>query len=80
MLRHSKVDTARIGFVTIGLNGSAQPCMLDNSIVKDDLGFGLGPHPQLERKAADPNVSFDTTIGPVHIKVGGSEKRAPRRS
>jgi leucyl aminopeptidase (aminopeptidase T) len=80
MLRHSKVDTARIGFVTIGLNGSVQPCMLDNSIVKDDLGFGLGPHPQLERKAADPNVSFDTTIGPVHIKVGGSEKRAPRRS
>jgi leucyl aminopeptidase (aminopeptidase T) len=71
LLRHSKVDTARIGYVTIGLNGAAEPCMLDNSIVKDDVGFGLGPHPQLERSAVDPNVSFDATIGPVHLDVRG---------
>jgi len=45
--------------------------MLDNSIVKDDVGLGLGPHPQLERRIADPMVSFDCTVGPVRIEIGG---------
>ncbi len=69
VLHRSKVERAKIGYVTIGLNPVAEPCMLDNSIVKDDLGIGLGPHPQLERAAADPAVSFDCTIGPVRIET-----------
>jgi len=69
ILRHSKAETARVGTMTIGLNRAAKPCMLDNSIVKDDLGFGLGPHPQLERGRVDPEVSFDSTIGPVRIDI-----------
>ncbi len=69
ILKQSKVESARIGNMTIGLNPVARPCMLDNSIVKDDLGFGLGPHRQLERHAADPEVSFDSTIGPVRIDI-----------
>jgi len=70
VLRQSKVGSARIGYVTIGFNPAAEPCMLDNSIVKDDVGIGLGPHPQLERHAADPAVSFHETIGPVHMEIG----------
>src|SRR5438132_334110 len=70
VLRMSKVTSARIGYVSAGLNAAAQPCMLDNSIVKDDLGIGLGPHPQLERSAADPTVSFDCTIRPVRMEIG----------
>jgi len=69
LLRQSKSDRARIGYFTIGLNAAAEPCMLDNSIVKDDVGLGLGPHPELERRIADPKVSFDWTIGPVQIKI-----------
>jgi len=70
VLRMSKVTSARIGYVSVGLNAAAEPCMLDNSIVKDDVGIGLGPHPQLERSAADPTVSFDCTIGPVRMEIG----------
>ena len=70
LLRQSKAENARIGNVTIGLNAAAEPCMLDNSIVKDDVGLGLGPHPQLERRAVDPTVSFDWTIGPVRMEIG----------
>ncbi len=69
LLQQSKVGAARIGYITIGLNAAAEPCMLDNSIVKDDLGIGLGPHPQLERGAADPTVSFDATVGPVRMEI-----------
>jgi len=71
LLRQSKSESARIGYVTIRLNTAADPCMLDNSIVKDDVGLGLGPHPQLERRIADPMVSFDCTVGPVRIEIGG---------
>jgi len=70
LLRLSKSGSARIGYFTVGLNAVAEPCMLDNSIVKDDLGLGLGPHPQLERNAADPTVSFDWTVGPVRMEIG----------
>src|SRR5438132_14107725 len=35
VLRPSKSKSARIGYFTIGLNEAAEPCMLDNSIVKD---------------------------------------------
>jgi len=70
VLRPSKSKSARIGYFTIGLNEAAEPCMLDNSIVKDDVGLGLGPHPELERRIADPTVSFDWTVGPVRIEIG----------
>jgi len=70
LLRQSKSKSARIGYITIGLNAAAEPCMLDNSIVKDDVGLGLGPHPELERRIADPTVSFDWTVGPVRIEIG----------
>jgi leucyl aminopeptidase (aminopeptidase T) len=69
-LRGSKVENARLGFVSFGLNEAAKPCMLENSIVKDDVGIGLGPHPQLERRIADPSVSFTATIGPTQMEVG----------
>ncbi len=69
MLSQSKVGRTHLGWFTVGLNPSAQPCMLDNSIVKDDVGIGLGPHPQLERRGADPEVFFSATIGPVHLEA-----------
>lgn len=68
-LKESKVGSARLGFMTVGLNKAAKPCMLDNSIVKDDVGIGLGPHPLLERRIADPSVSFGATIGVVRIDI-----------
>ena len=70
LLASSKSSTARFGWFTVGLNPAAEPFMLDNSIVKDDVGIGLGPHPQLERKAADPSVSFSATLGPATLEIG----------
>ncbi len=70
MLVQSKVSTAKVGFFSVGLNPVAEACMLDNGIVKDDVGIGLGPHPQLERRAADPSVSFTATTGPVRLEIG----------
>jgi len=64
-----KMERARLGWFTIGLNAAAQPCMLDNSIVKDDVALGLGPHPQLERRAADPSTFFYSTTGPLTIEI-----------
>jgi leucyl aminopeptidase (aminopeptidase T) len=69
-LKGSKVGSARVGYVTIGLNAAAEPCMLENGIVENDVGIGLGPHPQLERRAADPSISFSETIGPVQMEIG----------
>ncbi len=71
ILRQSKSQGTRIGYVTIGLNEAAEPCMLDNSVVKDDIGVGLGPHPELERRIADATGSFDWTVGPVRLEIGG---------
>jgi len=70
LLASSKASEARIGWFTVGLNPAAEPVMLDNSIVKDDVGIGLGAHPQLERKAADPSVSFHETLGPATLEIG----------
>ncbi len=68
LLAHANASASRVGYVSVGLNPAAEPCMLQNAIVKDDVGFGLGPHPQLERRLADPSVSFDATIGPVRLE------------
>ena len=76
-LKASRAPTARLAWFSIGLNPAAEPCMLDNSIVKDDVGLGLGPHPQLERRAADPSVSFSMTIGPCRIEIGASRVTRP---
>ncbi len=69
VLKESQAAGTRLGYVTIGLNPAAEPCMLENSCVKDDVGLGLGPHPQLERRAADPSVSFYATIGRVRVEI-----------
>ncbi len=70
ILKESNVSRARVGHFTVGLNPAAEACMLENGIVKDDVGIGLGPHPQLERRAADPSVSFSATTGPVRLEIG----------
>ena len=69
-LRDSKASKARIGWFSIGLNPAAEPCMLDNSIVRDDVCLGLGAHPQLERRLVDPAVSFGESIGRSTIELG----------
>ncbi|HEV8595977.1 MAG TPA: aminopeptidase [Thermoplasmata archaeon] len=68
-LKMSGVAKARIGYVTVGLNPKADTGMLDNSIVENNVGIGLGAHPALERKAFDPNVFFVATMGRSHIEV-----------
>lgn len=59
----------RIEWLSIGLNSFAEPCMLDNSIVKDDVGIGLGPHPVLERSKMTSAPYFEGTIGLSAIDV-----------
>ena len=44
--------------------------MFNNGMVENDVGFALGPHPQLERRAANRSVSFYSTIGPARLEVG----------
>src|SRR2546427_4765884 len=68
--KSSKTSRARIGWFTDSLNPAAKPVMLDNSIVKDDVGIGLGPHQQLERKVADPSGSFYSTLGTATLEIG----------
>src|SRR2546428_703242 len=68
-LGDSKASKARIGWFSIGLTPAAEPCMLDNSIVRDDVCLGLGAHPQLERRLADPAVSFGESIGRSTIEI-----------
>jgi hypothetical protein len=53
----------------MGLNAAAEPCMLDNSIVSNDVGIGLGPHPELEPTRAGSRPYFDSTIGPVKLDI-----------
>jgi leucyl aminopeptidase (aminopeptidase T) len=68
-LKMSGAERARVGYVTVGLNPKAEPGMLDNSIVENNVGIGIGAHPGLERKAFDPNVFFVSTMGRSHIEV-----------
>jgi len=71
-LPDSKRRKCRLGWFSIGLNLAAKPCMLDNSIVKDDVGIGFGPNPQLERLEADPSLSFYATMGMARVEIGNS--------
>jgi hypothetical protein len=68
-LGHAKTSGDHVGWFSVGLNSAAAPCMLDNSIVKDDVGIGLGPHPLLEPSSARSKLYFDGTIGPVKLTV-----------
>jgi len=63
---------ARLGWFSVGLNAAAAPGMLDNSIVKDDVGIGLGHHWELERTKADPSLAFYVTIGPSRLEIQGA--------
>lgn len=60
---------SRLGWFSIGLNSQAETCMLDNSIVKDDVGLGLGPHPQLELSKIGNKQYFEATMGVGRVDV-----------
>jgi len=70
LLKVPKASRARLGSFSIGLNPDAEPCMLDNSIVEDDVGIALGGHPQLEPRLHDPDVSFSATLGRCEVDIG----------
>ena len=69
LLRNRRGADNRMGWFSIGLNAAAEPCMLDNSIVQNDVGIGLGPHPQLKPTKAQLMPQFGATIGQVRIEV-----------
>ncbi len=69
LLGHRKGSGDRMRWFSIGLNSAAEPCMLDNSIVKDDVGIGLGPHPMLEASKVGSKSYFDGTIGLVNLEI-----------
>jgi hypothetical protein len=59
----------RTNWISIGLNAAAEPCMLDNSIVKDDVAIGLGHHPVLQRARTRYETNFDSTIGLAKVQI-----------
>jgi leucyl aminopeptidase (aminopeptidase T) len=65
----SKELRARMNWFSIGLNAAAEPCMLDNSIVKDEVAIGLGSHPVLEPLNAGSKLNFDSTIGLAKVET-----------
>ncbi len=69
-LRDRGTGGSQLGWFSIGLNAAAKPCMLDNSIVQNDIGIGFGPHPMLERVKAQRGISFDATVGLAKVEVG----------
>ncbi len=69
-MRELRGSRRRLGWMTIGLNRAAEPCMLDNSMVNEDVGFGMGVHPGLDRRSAS-GPQFDATSGTAHLEVDG---------
>jgi len=65
----AKGARGQVGWFTIGLNSAAEPCMLDNSIVENDVGIGLGQHLLLERSGTKPSIQFYSTIGLADIEI-----------
>jgi leucyl aminopeptidase (aminopeptidase T) len=65
----SKKLRARMNWFSIGLNAAAEPCMLDNSIVKDEVAIGLGKHPVLEPSSTRHALNFDSTIGLAGVET-----------
>jgi hypothetical protein len=68
VLRHGRVAGDQMRWFSVGLNSAAEPCMLDNSIVRNDVGIGLGPHPLLEPSRLTKSY-FEGTIGLATIEV-----------
>jgi len=69
VLDRSRTSANRLRWFSIGLNPAAYPCLLDNSIVKDDVGIGLGPNPQLEPSTVGSELYFDSTIGLANVET-----------
>lgn len=69
LLHDQKNRRNQMGWFTIGLNSAAEPCMLDNSIVLNGVGIGLGPHPLLEPLKARPDIQFYSTIGLADVEL-----------
>lgn len=64
-----RLASKNVGWFSIGLNPAAEPCMLDNSIVQNDIGIGLGRHPLLEPSRVMRGGPFEATIGPAKIAI-----------
>jgi leucyl aminopeptidase (aminopeptidase T) len=69
LLRQGRATGHQMGWFSVGLNPAAEPCMLDNSIVKNDIGIGLGPHPVLEPSRVMSKPYFEGTIGLGNVEV-----------
>jgi leucyl aminopeptidase (aminopeptidase T) len=69
LLGHHRGSGDRMRWFSVGLNLAAEPCMLDNSIVKDDVGIGLGPHPIMESSKVGSKVYFDGSMGVADVVV-----------
>jgi leucyl aminopeptidase (aminopeptidase T) len=65
----AKMGGDRLGWFAIGLNPVAEPCMLDNRIVKDDVTIGLGYHPQMEPSKERTAAGFEATIGICNVEI-----------
>ena len=74
LLSHPLRNTAKMRvdnlcWFGVGLNPVAEPRMLDNRIVKDDVTIGLGYHPQLEPSKKQTGVEFEATIGICNVET-----------
>lgn len=64
-----------LGWFSLGLNAAAEPVLLDNSIVQNDVGIGLGSHSELERGKSSTKLQFFATMGPARVEVGQGASR-----
>jgi aminopeptidase len=69
LLQNRRAGGNRMGWFSIGLNPAPEPCMLDNSIVQNYIGIGLGPHPILELTKAKQSDGFETIIGIATVEI-----------
>jgi leucyl aminopeptidase (aminopeptidase T) len=58
-----------LGWISLGLNAAAEPVLLDNSIVQNDVGIGLGPHFELEKSKPSTKIQLYATIGPAIVEA-----------
>jgi len=65
----ARMQVDHLCWFAVGLNPVAEPCMLDNSIVKDDVTIGLGYHPQLEPSKKQTAGEFEATIGICNVEI-----------
>ncbi len=59
-----------LGWFSLGLNAAAKPVLLDNSIVQNDVGIGLGSHSELEKSKLSTKIQFFATLGPARVEAG----------